>query len=62
MSVEEQRILCRLLRLALPRFFVALSNNAYEFFIGCKDKTYNFCLVETGGVDYTTFKMDAARH
>lgn len=62
-SVEEQNMLYRFLRLAPPRFFGEPSEDTYEFSIAYEDNIYNFGLVETRSVDYSTFLLDLAdRH
>lgn len=58
MSSVEEKILGRLLRLALPRFSSSPREDAYEFRISCEDRIYNLGLVKTFGIDYTTFQFN----
>ena len=55
MSVEEQKMLGRFLKLSLPRFFGSPCEDTYKFLITCEDRLLNLGLVETCDVDYTTF-------
>lgn len=53
----------RLLRLTLPRFFVASGEDSYEFLVACEDWIHSLGLVETHWVDYTIYQLDLeARH
>lgn len=60
MFIEEQKMLGRFLRLAPPRFSGALEEEAYEFLVTYEDRLHSLGLVETRGVDYTTFQLDLA--
>lgn len=48
-------MLGRFLRLALPRFYSTLGDDAYEVLVACKDRLHNLGLVEIHGADYTIF-------
>lgn len=58
MSIEEQKLLCRFMRLTLSRFFGPSSEDEFKFLIVCKDKLRNYGLVETHGAGYATFQLD----
>lgn len=53
-------MLGRLFILALPQFFGAPDKDTYKFLIACEDWPGNFGLVESRGVDFTTFQLDLA--
>lgn len=55
MSIKEQKILARFLRLDHPRCFGALGKDAFEFLIICGDMINNLGLIETYSVDYRYF-------
>lgn len=55
MSMDEQKMLGRLLIFSPPRFSSALGDDAYEFLNVLKDRIHNLVLVEMCGMDYTTF-------
>lgn len=62
-SIENQKMIDRLLRYVLPRFSSAPGKYYYELLIACKYRLHNFGLVKTHGIDYTTFQLDLeARH
>lgn len=56
MSIDEQKMLGQFLRLNPPRFAGAPNEDVFEFLTSCKEKLYNFSLVELLSVDYTTFQ------
>lgn len=55
MSVEKLRMLGRFLRLTPPEFSRAPGYDALNFVTTYEYKLHNLGLVETYGVDYTTF-------
>lgn len=55
MSFEEQKMFGRFLSLTLPRFKGIKHEDSVEFLIACEERLYNLCLVESHGVEYTTF-------
>lgn len=59
-SMEEQKILGRFLRLALPWISGALDKDTYQVFFACEDRLHNLCHVEIWGVDYTILQLDLA--
>lgn len=51
----------RFIRLGPPRFSGAPGEDAYEFLVSCQERLHNLGLVESHGVDYTTFQMDGPK-
>ena len=49
MSIEEQKILGRFLRLAPPRFSGAFGEDVFLFLTACKDRICGLGLVENCG-------------
>lgn len=60
MTYEEQKILGQFLRLALPRFTRAPCLNAFDFLSSFKKRLHYLGLVESHGINYSTFQFDQA--
>ncbi|XP_055824820.1 uncharacterized protein LOC129893335 [Solanum dulcamara] len=58
MTMEEQKMLVRFIRFGLPRFSGVASEDAHVFLISCQKRLHNLGLVESHGIDYTTFQLD----
>lgn len=58
MSIGEQTMLGRFLRLSLLRFFGVQGEDAYEILIDSKSKLHNLGRVDTRGMDYPTFQLN----
>ena len=57
MTIDEQKMFGRF-RIMNPPFYTCdLAEDAYEFIVSCHARLHNLGLVESHGVDYTTFQM-----
>lgn len=60
MSTEEQKMLERFQRLHPPHIDGDASQDAQNFVDRCHQMLHNFSLVESNGVDFTTFQLRGA--
>lgn len=52
---SEKKMLGRFLRLAPSRFSRATGEDAHDFISSCEERLHNLGLLESHGLDYTTF-------
>ena len=57
MTIDEQKMFGRFRLMNPPTYTGDLTEDAYEFIVSCHERLHNLGLVESHGVDYTTFQM-----
>ena len=55
MTIDEQKMFGRFKLMNPPTYTGHLAEDAYEFIVSCHERLHNLGLVESRGVDYTTF-------
>ena len=54
-TIDEQKMFWRFRLMNPPTYTGDLVKDAYEFIVSCHERLHNLGLVESRGVDYTTF-------
>ncbi|XP_069151997.1 uncharacterized protein [Solanum lycopersicum] len=57
MTIDEQKMFGSFRLMNPPTYIGDLTEDAYEFIVSCHERLYNLGLVESHGVEYTTFQM-----
>lgn len=58
MSIKEQKILGRFIRLGLPMFSCDAREDAHEFLVSFQERLHNIGLVESHGIDNIVFELE----